>query len=291
MSDNISALLRQLAAGPSQLRARFAQPALLPPPMAQTVSFPRLEIVIDGAVNEPCLPPGDDILTGGDVLFIPAGKWNAPQWNLPVTTLSVLFSKQRLGFSLQHWDGKQLRAVDKAHAPRLGPRVGSYLLMALNEIALSADPATARLVIAGLLSHCVAQLALPDNQVSRSRELLMTIQEYIDEKATGPLTREEVARRFHITPNYLSHLFQKSGAIGFNDYLTAVRLEKAKTLLRGYDLKIKEIAHRCGFEDSNYFCRIFKKHTARSPSDYRRHCKTPQAAPAADGPGAAGHHQ
>ena len=62
--------------------------------------------------------------------------------------------------------------------------------------------------------------------------------------------------------------------MGFNEYLTAVRLELAKKLLRGYEMKIKEIAHHCGFEDSNYFCRIFRKHTARSPSEYRRHCRT-----------------
>lgn len=41
--------------------------------------------------------------------------------------------------------------------------------------------------------------------------------------------------------------------MGFNEYLTRVRLEKAKQLLRGYDLKVKEIAHNCGFVDSNYF--------------------------------------
>lgn len=44
--------------------------------------------------------------------------------------------------------------------------------------------------------------------------------------------------------------------MGFNEYLTRVRLEKAKQLLRGYDLKVKEIAHNCGFVDSNYFCRV-----------------------------------
>ena len=47
-------------------------------------------------------------------------------------------------------------------------------------------------------------------------------------------------------------------------------IEKAKQLLRGYDLKVKEIAHNCGFVDSNYFCRLFRKNTERSPSEYRR---------------------
>ncbi|STJ46668.1 AraC family transcriptional regulator [Escherichia coli] len=64
--------------------------------------------------------------------------------------------------------------------------------------------------------------------------------------------------------------FKKTGAIGFNEYLNHTRLEHAKTLLKGYDLKVKEVAHACGFVDSNYFCRLFRKNTERSPSEYRR---------------------
>lgn len=64
--------------------------------------------------------------------------------------------------------------------------------------------------------------------------------------------------------------FKKRGAIGFNEYLNHTRLEHAKTLLKGYDLKVKEVAHACGFVDSNYFCRLFRKNTERSPSEYRR---------------------
>ncbi|WP_159310513.1 helix-turn-helix transcriptional regulator, partial [Klebsiella pneumoniae] len=84
------------------------------------------------------------------------------------------------------------------------------------------------------------------------------------------LTSESVAQAFYISPNYLSHLFQKTGAIGFNEYLNHTRLEHAKTLLKGYDLKVKEVAHACGFVDSNYFCRLLRKNTERSPSEYRR---------------------
>jgi len=105
--------------------------------------------------------------------------------------------------------------------------------------------------------------------LTRSGALFEVIKKYIEENASLPLTRENVAKRFHITPNYLSHLFRKSGDIGFSEYLNHVRLEKAKLLLKGYELKIKEVATSSGFVDSNYFCRVFRKSTARSPSEYR----------------------
>ncbi|WP_241609584.1 helix-turn-helix transcriptional regulator [Rosenbergiella australiborealis] len=225
---NLVALLEQLVNQQSTINVYF--PAHSPPTdsLALRVPFPRLEIVLDGTVIDRCLPPDQPRLLSPAILYIPADKWNQPQWEGPATTLSILFSKQKLGFSLQHWDGQTL----------------------------------------------ISQLTHLADTLTKSKALYVAIKDYIDENAFRPLNRDSVAKQFHITPNYLSHLFQKAGSMGFNDYLTAVRLELAKKMLRGYELKIKEIAHQCGFEDSNYFCRLFRKHTARSPSEYRRHCRT-----------------
>ncbi|MNE87349.1 HTH-type transcriptional activator RhaS [compost metagenome] len=104
---------------------------------------------------------------------------------------------------------------------------------------------------------------------SRSQALFDAVRGHLEEHYREPLTRESVAQAFYISPNYLSHLFQKAGGVGFNEYLNHVRLEQAKHLLKRYDMKVKEVAHACGFVDSNYFCRLFRKSTARSPSEYR----------------------
>jgi YesN/AraC family two-component response regulator len=120
-------------------------------------------------------------------------------------------------------------------------------------------------------THLPAQFPAVENRPdTQDRALFEAIRDYIDERYASALTRESVAQAFYISPNYLSHLFQKTGAIGFNEYLNHTRLEHAKTLLKGYDLKVKEVAHACGFVDSNYFCRLFRKNTERSPSEYRR---------------------
>lgn len=211
-----------------------------------------------------CLPPGD-------VLFVPAGGWNIPQWVTPVTTLSILFGKQQLDFSVVQWDGKQYQNLTRQHVARRGPRIGSFLLQTLHEMQMQPqEQQTARLIVASLLSHCRDLLGSQIQTASRSQALFDAIRGYIDERYASPLTRESVAQAFYISPNYLSHLFQKTGAIGFNEYLNHTRLEHAKTLLKGYELKIKDVAHTCGFIDSNYFCRLFRKNTERSPSEYRR---------------------
>ena len=275
MPEALATILTQLITHQDAIQVRFPEPTFPAPPLAFCVPFPRFEIVITGELEDSCLPLADNILSQHQALYIPAGKWSFPQWTQSATTLSILFSKQKIGFSLQRWNGHALCEIQKQHVVRRGPRAGSYLLLAMNEIALQPNPLTSRFVFTWLLSHCLEQLAGNGQTVSKSRELLLAIQDYLEENAGLLLTRGSVAKRFRITPNYLSHLFQKSGSIGFNEYITGVRLERAKNLLRGYDLKIKEIANNCGFIDSNYFCRIFKKHTDRSPSEYRRHCRSP----------------
>ncbi|MCD8337171.1 MAG: helix-turn-helix transcriptional regulator [Lachnospiraceae bacterium] len=55
----------------------------------------------------------------------------------------------------------------------------------------------------------------------------------------------------------------------FIEYLTRVRVEKAKELLEKPDLSIKAISSLCGYSDPNYFSRLFKKQTDMTPREYR----------------------
>ena len=245
------------------------------PALAYQVDFPRLELILDG---EQMMEWEDEQgksqatrMLAGDVLFVPAKGWNSPQWQKPVRTLSILFGKQQLGFSLLHWDGTGFEGSEKGNIGRRGPRVGAFMLQALNELAWHrSDQQTAQFLVKGLLSHTLDLFSSSDKTASRSQALFTAIRQHIEEYYREPLTRDSVAKAFYISPNYLSHLFQKSGGVGLNEYLNYVRLEQAKNLLKGYDMKVKEVAHACGFVDSNYFCRQFKKGTERSPSEYRR---------------------
>jgi AraC-like DNA-binding protein len=272
MYHDVSHLLSRLINGPTPLRqVYFASSSSSTPELAYQVDFPRLEIVLEGEFTDNGVAGTSATLLPCDVLFVPAGSWNFPQWLTPVTTLSILFGKQQLGFSIVQWDGKQYQNLTRQHVARRGPRIGSFLLQTLNEMQMQPqEQQTARLIVASLLSHCRDLLGSQIQTASRSQALFEAIRDYIDERYASPLTRESVAQAFYISPNYLSHLFQKTGSIGFNEYLNHTRLEHAKTLLKGYELKIKEVAHTCGFVDSNYFCRLFRKNTERSPSEYRR---------------------
>ncbi len=244
------------------------------PELAYQVNFPRLELIVSGEqeMEWEGTQGGQQrrLMQPGEVLFVPAGGWNSPQWQAPVTTLSLLFGKQQLGFSMLSWDGVAFHPRSKENVPRRGPRVGSFLLQALNELAWhQRDQSTAAFIVKGLFSHALDLLNSSAQTAPRSQALFEAVRNYLEEHFREPLSRESVAGAFYISPNYLSHLFQKSGGLGFNECLNHIRLEQAKHLLKRYDMKVKEVAHACGFIDSNYFCRLFRKNTERSPSEYR----------------------
>jgi len=86
----------------------------------------------------------------------------------------------------------------------------------------------------------------------------------------GPLSVSEVATRLYISRDYLRHLFREYAGQSPIRYILESKLDKAQALLRDPNLRIGEVAERCGFENVFYFCRLFRKVTGRTPSQFRR---------------------
>ncbi|MEF2967969.1 response regulator transcription factor [Paenibacillus sp. M1] len=93
---------------------------------------------------------------------------------------------------------------------------------------------------------------------------------YIEEHYAEPITLSEAAKRFHFNASYLSSYFTAHNHEGFSEYLSKVRVEKAKELLMTTDAAIAEIGEKVGYADQSYFTKVFKKLTGVSPSSYRR---------------------
>ncbi len=85
-----------------------------------------------------------------------------------------------------------------------------------------------------------------------------------------------IANQLHINPSYFGQLFRSDTSESFNDYLTAVRLQQAGTLLTETDLKINEIIKRIGIAQQSYFNRVFKNQYGMTPLEYRRNTAVSQ---------------
>jgi YesN/AraC family two-component response regulator len=84
------------------------------------------------------------------------------------------------------------------------------------------------------------------------------------------LTLTDVATHVHLHPSYFSVLFFKSESMRFIDYLTRLRLEKAKHLLQNKNSKTTQISLQVGYQNPTYFSTLFKKHVGVSPSGFRK---------------------
>ena len=88
---------------------------------------------------------------------------------------------------------------------------------------------------------------------------------YADQNTTLSTVAEAVA----LSPNHFSTIFSQECKTTFIEYLTNVRIENAKRLIRETDMKGYDIAYECGFSDPHYFSYIFKKNTGMSPREYK----------------------
>lgn len=83
-----------------------------------------------------------------------------------------------------------------------------------------------------------------------------------------------VSAQIGVSPNYLSALIKKKTGKSFVDYVTVKRMEEAREKLLHTNLKIKEIAEACGYNDQHYFSYCFKKFAGVSPNQLRQQKST-----------------
>lgn len=102
-------------------------------------------------------------------------------------------------------------------------------------------------------------------------DLMFQAREYIDAHFSEPnLLLEDVAASVNLSPSHFSMVFGREMDELFKSYLTRIRIERAKELLRTTNLKCSEIAYQCGYNDPHYFSYAFKKNTGMPPQRFRQ---------------------
>ena len=104
------------------------------------------------------------------------------------------------------------------------------------------------------------------------KELKAILQDQIDTNLIFSL--KEFSHELGIHPSYLSRKFSEHfDNLSFGDYIRKIRIEKAIELMQSKDNSLSEIAYLTGFSDQSHFTRIFKKHTGKNPSAFRKNIK------------------
>lgn len=109
-----------------------------------------------------------------------------------------------------------------------------------------------------------------DADLQKGAYVVQKVMDYIWKNyGDSSLSIKELAEHVCLTPTYLSNLFKKGAGITIGQYIVDVRIENAKRLMKDPRLKFYEVACMVGYEDANYFAKIFKKKTQMTPSEYK----------------------
>ena len=103
----------------------------------------------------------------------------------------------------------------------------------------------------------------------KSNDIIKTARKYIDDNFAKDISLDDVSRKVNISPYYFSKIFKEEIGLNFIEYLTNIRMDKAKELLTESNMSMKEICGACGYTDPNYFSRSFKKNVGVTPTEYK----------------------
>ncbi len=273
----IQAQLRKALKGKEVRRVVYAGSDVAPSLYAFVVNFPSLALVLEGDYQVERAGDGGATtcsLRVGDVLYAPANCWYRPTWKHASRTLTILFGQRQTGFSLvDSSPGRKGPTLDvvKYHTSL---KLSSMCRELLGLCDQAGQPHHHRDIavhlVQALLLSCEELLEdSPSTVMTKPHALYESICSYVQQHFHQPLARDSVAAEFEITPTHLSRLFRTEGLMRFWDYVTLVRLDRAKFLLVEYGIPVKIVAARCGFSDTTYFCRVFRRRTKLTPMQYR----------------------
>src|ERR1043166_6795005 len=155
--------------------------------------------------------------------------------------------------------------TDTAVPVRAGERTIGFLQTGQ---VFRAKPTEARFERAGKL---VAVGGGSAGRQEQNAELLVVTnaKEFIRQNQAENLSLGQVAKAVNTSSFYFCKLFKKTTGLNFTNYVSRVRIEKAKNLLLNPNLRISEIAFEVGFQSLTHFNRVFKKIIGQAPTEYR----------------------
>jgi YesN/AraC family two-component response regulator len=132
--------------------------------------------------------------------------------------------------------------------------------------------------IVKLLAIFAQHLSMVSNQIivqqaNAELPVITRAREYIRQNQAEDLSLGMVARAVNTSTFYFCKLFKRATGLNFTDYVSRVRIEKARNLLLNPNLRISEIAYEVGFQSLTHFNRVFKRISGESPTEYRAHLK------------------
>ena len=110
-------------------------------------------------------------------------------------------------------------------------------------------------------------MAAAETEMSR---IVKQVCQIIEREYMTNLPIPQIAERMHVSVNYLQSQFKRETGRTIRQYLTDVRVEQARRLLRKSSCKVSDVCSQVGYKDTDYFVRVFREVTGMTPNEYRK---------------------
>ncbi len=218
----------------------------------------------------------------GDLMVLRAGQLHADIFDKrnPLEQFFIHFD----------WDetaaAEFFRVVNPQLCSRLPPHLKMEIATQLHSLEgglltdFSSDLVAARLFLVLMLIYQYAAVKTEPSRVAlHHRHLIHAAENYILANLHLDLTLDHIAAYLQVSKFHLSRVFKKHTGNTLHNYLTAMRMQRAEELLNEGRLHIAGIAAATGFNDVEYFGRVFKKYFKRSPVGKPEHGRKPVTLP------------
>lgn len=120
-----------------------------------------------------------------------------------------------------------------------------------------------------IMEVCASYISLSNRFKASEEELPHKVRAYMEENYQKDITLDELCHMFYCSRATLTNSFRKTYATSVHQYLTAIRLKAGCELLAEEGCTVGQAARESGFQDQNYFTKVFKKEYGVTPSNYQ----------------------
>ena len=209
----------------------------------------------------------------GDVVFIPQGIIHRTKY----TTSS--HSRLLINFTDEYLPSDIIAKLEKARYLYRSKEIAKNIEAIFKKIEqeyANPDEYTPKMLCCHTIEMLCLILRHPGNleEATTGNELVDSIMKYIKQNYMNDIKLSSVAKMKSVSAEHLSRTFKSCTGLGFNEYVTLLRLRRSEEMIKNNPSKtISEIAYECGFNDGNYFSYKFRKMYGISPIQLRANNK------------------
>ena len=188
--------------------------------------------------------------------------------------IANLFTKDNIRMVYSHTDRIIVIGMKPVKLPlKLEGAVANDVLLlvaACDEISRTPSLDTDTMEKISHLLSCILLIMKDRVRQTEYSPLTLKIMQYLQSNFSERITLDDIGRLTFFSPNYCENVFKRETGRSVIDYLLQIRMEAAKRLLSEGSLSLGAVAETVGFDDYNYFSRVFKKRTGYTPTEYKK---------------------